>query len=91
MLLNYVENPGVYVIKDHEEVYVFDHVACRITQANNDRLLLELENSTGYDAVVTLFEENAGQQSRTMGINPWKKYRKVTIGGHEKIRAVVDK
>jgi hypothetical protein len=79
MLLNYVDNPGVYIIKDMDKVYCFDHVSCEILQKNNDRLLLKLHNDTSYDAMVSIFEETSKQQKRPLPINPWKSYEKVFV------------
>lgn len=82
MLLGYVENPGVYVVKDWDEVICFDHVSAEIIRACSDELVVELRNDTPYDAVVTVFAENARQQKRPMKINPWDSYQKVRVPSH---------
>lgn len=79
IMLNYVENPGVYVVVDQEKIFCFDHIIARTVRANNDELALELENPTQYDAVVSVFAEKSYQQKKPMPVNPWDGYQKVRV------------
>ena len=64
------------------EVICFDHVSAEIIRTCSDELVVELRNDTPYDAVVTVFAENARQQKRPMKINPWDSYQKVRVPSH---------
>ena len=91
MLLNYTENPGVYILKDRGQMVCFDHVSGRILQENNDILLVELANDTIYDTVVNVFAENARQQGISMGVNPWNRYERVYVEAGGKVKLLLDR
>ncbi|WP_455637692.1 hypothetical protein [Parabacteroides sp.] len=75
-----LEIPGIYVRTDLGTLYVFDHVEARIVKQNDKQTVLQLTNPTAYDAVVTIFAENAEQASRPLGDNAFLQWKdKVTV------------
>ena len=91
MLLNYTENPGIYILKDRAEVWCFDHVSCRVARENTDILLVELSNDTIYDTVVSVFTETSRQQGISLGVNPWKRYEKVYVEAGGKVKLLINR
>lgn len=70
-----LEIPGIYVRTDKGSLYVFDHVEAKILKRNSEYLLLQITNPTAYDAVVTVFAENAEEAACPLGDNAflhWK-------------------
>ena len=75
-----LEIPGIYVRTDIDSVYVFDHISAEIVSRNNKQIVLRLTNPTAYDAVVTIFAENAEQAARPLGDNAFLQWKnKVTV------------
>lgn len=75
-----LEIPGIYVRKDLDKVYVFDHVELKEQKKTKSGMTLTLHNPTAFDATVTILAENAEQAAKVLGDNAfldWKK--KVTI------------
>lgn len=91
MLLNYVDNPGVYIVKDLDKVIVLDHINAEILRSNEDELFVELSNNTIYDCVVTVFDETSLQQKNPMKCNPWGSYQKVYINANSSVRLLIKK
>lgn len=84
-----LEIPGIYVRTDKGRLYVFDHVEAKILKRNPEYLLLQVTNPTAYDAVVTVFAENAEEAAYPLGDNAflhWKDKVVVKAGKDVKYR-----
>ena len=84
-----LEIPGIYVRTDKGRLYVFDHVEAKILKRNPEYLLLQVTNPTAYDAVVTVFAENAEEAACPLGDNAflhWKDKVVVKAGKDVKYR-----
>lgn len=75
-----LEIPGIYVRTDLGSLYTFDHVEAKVVKQNNKQMVLEITNPTAFDAIVTIFSENAEQASRPLGENAFLQWKeKVTV------------
>lgn len=78
-----LEIPSIYIRTDLDSLYVFDHVEAEIVKRDSKQMVLQLTNPTVYDAIVTIFAENAEQATCPLGDNAflqWKNKVKVKAG-----------
>lgn len=82
-----LEIPGIYVRTDNGSFYVFDHVEAKLIKQNDKRLLFQITNPTDYDATVTIFSENAGDVTSSLGDNAFLHWKdKVTVKAGKTIK-----
>lgn len=75
-----LEIPGIYVRTDLGSLYIFDHVEAKVTKQNNKQLVVQITNPTTYDAIVTIFAENAEEAACPLGDNAFLRWKdKVTV------------
>jgi len=79
LLLTTVELPGVYVDLDSKQVFAIDHIKASLTKNSNGKLLLNLYNSTIYDARVKVFAESAEKAQKPLGLNAFLNWPKVEV------------
>lgn len=75
-----LEIPGIYVRKDLGIAYAFDHVEIKSTKKTKSGMILTVSNPTAFDAIITIFAEDAATAGKPLGENAfldWK--QKVTI------------
>lgn len=63
-LLTYAEVPGIYIDFSCGLVRCCDHIRCRILEAGEKAVRLELVNPTAYTAVVTVLSDDIRQRER---------------------------
>jgi hypothetical protein len=78
-LLTAVEVPGLYVQPDTGFAFAFDHVVARIKDQTARRLVVSLENPTGFEAAVRVLVENDRDRTRPLGLNPLWGGRVLTV------------
>lgn len=87
-----LEIPGIYVRKDKEEFYVFDHVDVKLVSRDNKRMVLSITNPTAYDATVTILAEDRAAASLPLGDNAFVGWKdKVTVKAGATKRYVIRK
>lgn len=85
-----LEIPGIYIRTDIGTVYTFDHVDATIVGQNNKMLILEITNSTNYDATVTLLSENAETSSLPLGENAFLRWHdKIIVKAGKTVKKVL--
>ncbi|MFD2904774.1 hypothetical protein [Sphingobacterium anhuiense] len=75
-----LEIPGIHVRKDLGIAYAFDHVEIKSTKKTKSGMILTVSNPTAFDAIITIFAEDAATAGKPLGENAfldWK--QKVTI------------
>ena len=85
-MLMALENPGIYVRTDKDELYVFDHVEVRAVKRDKAGVTLEITNPTRFDAKVTILAESAKQAKKPLGYTAFLKWPKVEIKAGNTIR-----
>ena len=75
MLLTVVELPGIYVNKDTRDVFVLDHVNAYLKQNG----LLEITNTTDFDAEVKVFTETKELMDKILVQNAFLFFKKVKV------------
>lgn len=61
-----LELPGVYLLTDKDESYVFDHVEANVVSRQGGKVTLSIGNRTPYDARVSVFAESSEQARRPL-------------------------
>ncbi|MCX6927915.1 MAG: hypothetical protein NT154_32605, partial [Verrucomicrobia bacterium] len=74
-----LENPGIYVRTDKDELYVFDHVEVRAGKRDKAGVTLEITNPTRFDAKVTILAESGKQANRPLGYTAFLTWPKVEL------------
>ena len=75
-----LEIPGIYVRTDNDLFYVFDHVDAKVLKRSDKQLTMQITNPTQFDAIVTVFAENANEAAKPLGDNAFLKWKeKVTV------------
>lgn len=85
-MLMALENPGIYVRTDTDEMCVFDHVAVRVVKRDKNGVALEITNPTRFDAQVSVLAESAKQASKPLGYTAFLKWPKVEVKAEETVR-----
>mgnify|MGYP002351192382 CR=1 FL=1 len=78
-MLMALENPGIYLRVDQDEIFVFDHVEARILRRDEDGVTLEITNPTRFDARVTLLAESARQAAIPLGCAAFLTWPKIEV------------
>jgi lysophospholipase L1-like esterase len=78
-MLMAMENPGIYVRTDKDEVYVFDHVEVKSVKRDNTGVTLEITNPTRFDAKVAILAESAEQAAKPLGTTAFPKWPKFEV------------
>ena len=58
-----MELPGIYLRKDMNRMFVFDHVKVEVLERSKLDIVLKINNPTGYDGQVSILAENKEQAS----------------------------
>lgn len=82
-LLMALENPGIYLQTDNEQVFVFDHVEVTVLSRDPSGVTLQITNPTRFDAKVSVFAESSKQAQIPMGFNEFLKWKKVEVKSGE--------
>lgn len=78
-MLMALENPGIYLRTDRDEIVVFDHVEVRVVERSQTGTTLEITNPTRFDAEVTLLAESAPQAAKPLGCTAFMSWPKVDV------------
>jgi hypothetical protein len=68
-MLSHAELPGIYILKDREEITVLDNVEADIVESDDEKLEIRVYNPTGFDAAVKVFAENSGERNEILDEN----------------------
>ncbi|MGN0057949.1 MAG: hypothetical protein ACI363_06890 [Phocaeicola plebeius] len=74
-----IEIPGIYVRTDCLQAYCFDHVEIKDIRKSGKGISLTLHNPTAYDAVVTIFAEDATQALQPLGDNAFTDWKQKVV------------
>jgi hypothetical protein len=78
-LLMALENPGIYLQTDREQLFVFDHVVVKVLRRDKTGVTLQIINPTKFDAKVSIFAETSKQARIPMGYNEFLKWEKMEV------------
>lgn len=78
-----LEIPGIYLQTDTDEFYVFDHVEAKVVKRDENRVSLEIENPTKFDAEIAVFAEKVKQANNPLGNNAFILWPKVKVKAGE--------
>ncbi len=81
-LLTVLDFPGVYVLPDLGEARSFDHVEARITKVDG-KTGLYMHNPTAYDAVVSIWKEDAPARQNIFSDIPLQDRQYITLRANE--------
>ena len=62
-----MELPGIYLRKDIDRLFVFDHVEVKTVKRSRSEIILQITNPTKYDASVSILAEDAKQAKKPLG------------------------
>ena len=80
-----VEIPGIYLRKDIDRMYVFDHVSVKVLKRDNGVVHLEIKNPTSYDASVSILAEDNDACLKRISITSFLDWPKFSIKAGEVI------
>ena len=89
MLLNYVDNPGIYIEIDRQKVTVLDHVLCHWIGQQENGILLEIQNPTAYDCHVKVLAETAKEQRIPLSVNAISQYQDFFLKANSTQRVLI--
>jgi len=78
-----LEIPGIYLLTDKEEMYIFDHVEAKVVKRSGEKTILLISNKTAYDAHVSVFAETSGQAKNPLSYVAFVKWPKVSLKSGE--------
>ncbi|MFZ4572605.1 MAG: hypothetical protein ACOYM0_15890 [Bacteroidales bacterium] len=84
LMLTAIEIPGLYVQPDKSYFAVFDNLEVKVISDTRRELVLQLENSTPVEAVVSIMEENSNQIDKGSYELPATNLKKVSLKSGEK-------
>lgn len=79
-MLMALENPGIYLRTDKDELVVFDHVEARILKRDTSSVTVEITNPTRFDAIVSVLAESAKQAAKPLGCTAFLAWPKIEVG-----------
>ncbi|WP_449439678.1 hypothetical protein [Pedobacter steynii] len=88
-MLMALEIPGIYVNMDHKKLYVFDHVKAQILLSDKSGITLQLTNTTGYDANVSVMAETDKQAIKPLSYTAFLGWPKVKVNAGQTVRVKV--
>lgn len=89
-ILMALEIPGIYVNMDRKKLYVFDHVKAQMLSSDKSGIILQLTNTTGYDANVSVMAETDKQAIKPLGYTAFLGWPKVKVKTGETIKIKVN-
>jgi hypothetical protein len=90
-LLTIMQNPGIYLNTDKNDLIVFDHVDAQMIKNDKSGLTLKITNNTAYDASVSIFAENSEQAKQPMGNYAFLKWPKVDVKAGQSVIHLIKK
>lgn len=85
-MLMALEIPGIYLNVDTKNLYVFDHVNAELLSGDGSGMILQLQNSTKYDADVSVMAETEKEKLKPMAYTAFLDWPKVKVKAGETIR-----
>jgi hypothetical protein len=85
-----LEIPGIYVNIDRKKLYVFDHVKAQLLSSDKSGVTIELTNTTGYDANVSVMAETEKQTIKPLSYTAFLGWPKVKVKTGETIKIKVN-
>lgn len=82
-LLTSLQNPGIYIRPDLNELLVLDHVEASIVKLDRNSVTLKVTNPTPYDAQVSVLSENAEQVKTPLGMYSYLTWKKIDVKAGE--------
>jgi hypothetical protein len=79
-MLMALENPGIYLRTDKDELMVFDHVEARILKRDTSSVTVEITNPTRFAATVSVLAESAKQAAKPLGCTAFLAWPKIEVG-----------
>lgn len=89
-MLMAMELPGVYVNMDQHKLYVFDHVKAEIHSSNRSGITVQLTNTTGYDANVSVMAETEKQALKPLSYTAFLGWPKVKVKAGESVKVLIN-
>jgi hypothetical protein len=83
------ENPGIYLHTDDDTFLVLDHIEAGVIKRSAEGVLLELKNTTPYNATVSIFAESSKQAGEPLGNMNFTQWPKVNIDAGATIKVTV--
>jgi hypothetical protein len=74
-----LEIPGIYLMTDKNELYVFDHVEAKVIKHSEGKTVVSLANKTPYDARVSIFAETSAQAKKPVSYVAFTHWPKVEL------------
>lgn len=84
-----MEIPGIYIRKDQNEIYVFDHVEAKIASSNSKELIVTITNPTDYDAEVSVLAETVKDLQTPIGYTSFKDWEKVKVASKSTVNYTI--
>lgn len=81
-----LEIPGIYLRKDIDRMYVFDHVEVKVLKREKSGVQIQITNPTVFDASVSIFAEDKPESEKQLNINAFPDWRKVIVKAGQTIK-----
>ena len=78
-MLMALELPGIYVQTDKGRFYTFDHIQAALLKKNRKSMVLQLKNTTPYDATVSIFAETSAEAKNPIPVTAFVHWPKVNV------------
>ena len=83
VVLNCLENPGIYLHTDDDTFLILDHVEAQVIKRDKTGVMLRITNPTAYDARVSILAETAKQAKKPLPTNAFNNWPKVEVKAGE--------
>lgn len=88
-MLMALELPGIYVQTDKGQFYTFDHIQAALLKKNRKSMVLQLTNTTPYDATVSIFAETSAEAKNPIPVTAFVHWPKVNVASGATINVQV--
>lgn len=89
-MLTVTELPSIYIQKDKNKIYVFDHLIVNSNRENGNRMIVNIKNPTKYQAEIKIYIEDSDEAKHSIfSIKDDSKVKHVVVGGNKTIKIVL--
>jgi hypothetical protein len=89
-MLTVTQLPSIYIQKDASIVETFDNLNVKVLSNKDNRMTLQIENPTRYDAQVKIYLESSKEaKTEPYSITNAPRIKKIVVKAHENIKVTL--
>jgi hypothetical protein len=86
-----LEIPGIYLLTDTGEMFVFDHIAAHVVERSDKSLIMSVNNPTSYAANVSVFAESYAESQVPLNCISFPDWKKISVEPGKTALFIVDR